>query len=513
MVFFMGIVLILGMVLSACSSSSSEKSSGTSEGSASGAPQELTYAMTSKIVGLSPIMTNDSVSTAAINQIYETLFTKDPKTLEIKPLLAASYDTPDDKTWVIHLKKNIKFTDGTPFDAEAVKYTFDKLRDPKTGAPRASLLAPVASVTVKDKYTVVIKTKEPYGAMLAALAHENAAIVSPTADKKQDLMKKPVGTGPFMLKEWVAGDHLTLVRNPSYWQGKAKLKQVTFKVVPDVNTAISMLQTGQVDFIDGIPSSQWDRVNRLKGIKTMKKAGTAVAYLGFNVRREPMKNLAFRQAVAYAIDRKAYVKQLEGLGIQSNSIIGPKVFGYDKSAEAGGYSYNPKKAKQMLKENGWEGKTIEMLVANTENYMKMGQIVQDQLQKVGLKVKMDTMEWGTFLDVSRKGNFDITFLSWSNSTADGSELLYPNLHSDNIGSSNVTGYNNAKFNKLVEESRASTDQNYRKQKLDEANKLAIKDAPWVIMDHGVVTAAYKDSIKGLTIDPTGLWSLYKVYKE
>jgi peptide/nickel transport system substrate-binding protein len=510
---FFALIMVLGLALAGCGSTSKSSSGKASKEGTSSAPQEITYAQTSKVVGLSPIMTNDSVSQNVINQIYETLFTRDPDTMKIKPLLATGYDNPDKLTWVIHLRKGVKFTDGTPFNAEAVKYDFDKLRDPKTGAPRGSLLAAIDTITVKDDNTVVLKTKQPYGPMLADLSHGNAAIVSPTADKKQDLMKQPVGTGPFMLKEWVPGDHVTLVKNPNYWQGPAKLDKVTFKVVPDENTAISMLQTGQVDFIDGVPAEQWDRVKSLNTVATIKKAGTPVSYLGFNVRKAPMNNLAFRQAVSYAIDRDAYVKQLNGLGTKSNSIIGPKVSGYDPSVEQEGYNYDPAKAKQLIKANGWTGKTINMLVANTSSYMQMAQIVQDQLKKVGLNVKMTTMEWGTFLDVSRKGNFDLTFLGWTNSTGDGSELLYPNLASDNIGTSNVTGYNNKQFDQLVNESRFNVDQNVRNQKLKAANEVAVKDAPWLVMDHGVVTMAYNKNIVGLNPRPTGDWFLYNVYRK
>lgn len=514
-------VLVLSLALTGCSSGTSNSksasgdssSSKTSKGSSSSVPQELTYATTSKVVGLSPIMTNDSVSSNVINQIYETLFVRNPKTMEIEPNLAKSYETPDKNTWIIHLRQGIKFSDGTPFNAEAVKYTFDKLRDPKTAAPRASLLKAVSDVQVKDDSTVVIKTKQPYGPMLAALAHTNASIVSPTADKKGDLMKHPVGTGPFELDQWVPGDHLTLKPNPHYWKGAPKLKKVTFKVVPDVNTAISMLQTGQVQFIDSIPAEQWPRVQKMKGVDTIKRAGTPVYYMGFNMRKAPMNNLKFRQAVSYAINRQAYVNQLNGLGVKSNSIIGPQVFGYDKSVEKDGYNYDPKKAKQMIDANGWKGTQLNMLVANTASYMKMAQIVQAQLADVGLKVKINPMEWGAFLSASSKGKFDLTFLGWMNSTADGSELLYPNLSSDNIGSSNRTGYNNPQFDKLVNESRFSVDQKVRKEKLKEANDMAVKDAVWVVMDHGVVTAAFSNSVKGLQLDPTGQWSLYSVYRK
>ncbi|WP_261131036.1 glutathione ABC transporter substrate-binding protein [Bacillus sp. Marseille-Q3570] len=505
----LAVFLIASVALAGCSGGKS----GNGSGGNGDVPQELTYATTTKAVGLSPIETNDSVSSRVIEQIYETLFIRDEKSMEIVPYLAESYENPDQKTWVIKLKEGIKFHDGTDFNAEAVKYTFDKFRDPETAAPRASLLEPIESIEVKDEYTVVIKTKEPYGAMLAALSHSNASIVSPTADKKGNLNKEPVGTGPFKFVEWKSGDHITLEGNKDYWQDPPQLEKVTFKVVPEVNTAVSMLQTGEVQFIDGLTAEHLPRLESIKNVEIMKKEGTPVSYLGFNMAKAPSNELPFRQAVAYALDREAYVKKLKGLGVRSNSIIGPKVFGYDESAEQSGYEYDPEKAKQLLEENGYAGEEVKMLVANTPVYMNMAEIVQAQLKEVGLKPQIETLEWGTFLDVSKKGEFDITFLGWTNSTADGSELLYPNLHSDNIGSSNRVQYSNPEFDKLVDESRNIVDQEERKQKLIEANEIVVEDIPWVVMNHGIVAAAYDKSVKGLEMDPTGRWSLYNVHRE
>ncbi|HEX6923505.1 MAG TPA: glutathione ABC transporter substrate-binding protein [Bacillales bacterium] len=511
------IFLTISMVLAGCGGSESggSASKGTSGGESGGdSPQTLTIATTSKVVGLSPIKTNDSVSSAVIGQIYETLFTRDPETMEIKPLLAKSYETPDNKTWIIHLKKGIKFQDGTPFNAKAVKYTFDKFMDPETAAPRASLLEPVKSIKVKDEYTVVIKTKFPYGPMLAALSHTNASIVSPSADKKQDLMQKPVGTGPFKLAEYVSGDHITLKKNTDYWQEPAKLDKVTFKVVPKVSTAISMMQTGEVQMLANVPAEQVPRLKNMNSVKILKKEGTPVTYLGFNMERKPMNELAFRKAVSYAINRDAYIKQqLNGLGVRSNSIIGPKVFGYDESAEELGYTYNPEKAKQIIKEHGYGGTKIKMLVANTPTYKKLATVVQAQLEEVGLNAEIQMMEWGTFLDVSSQGKFDITFLGWTNSTADGSELLYPNLHSDNIGGANRMRYNNPKFDKFVQKSRTTVDQEERKKYLKKANAIAVKDAVWVPMYHGIVTVALDKSVNGLKLYPTSKYSLYKVHRK
>ncbi|MFD2639148.1 glutathione ABC transporter substrate-binding protein [Piscibacillus salipiscarius] len=512
------LVAIPILLLAACTGGSeSQPEGGNAEGNEGGgsgsADQTLTYASTSDAPGLSPIDTNDSVSSHVIEQVYETLFKRNAETGEIEPLLAKSYENPDDNTWVIKLKEDIKFHDGTPFNAEAVKYTFETFLDPERAAPRASLLAPVESIEVKDEYTVVIKTNKPYGAMLAALSHSNASIVSPEADKSGNLNENPVGTGPFKFVSWEKGNEIVLEKNADYWQGEPTLNQVTFKVVPSVSTAISMMETGEVDFIDGVTSQHTSRLEGNGSINLIKKEGTPVYYMGFNMEKEPMNNPEFRKALAHAIDRDAYVESLNGLGVRSNSFVGPQVFGYDESAEDLGYSYDPEKAKQIIEENGFGDQTYHMLVANRDMYINMAEIAQAQLSEVGINVEMEMIEWGTFLDMTAEGNFDLTFLGWSNVTGDGSELLYPNLHTDNLGSSNRTRYSNKEFDELVVKSRTTTDQEKRKEYLAEANALAIKDAPWVPMHHGVVTAAVVDSVKGLELSPTGSWRLYKVSRE
>ncbi|WP_088008577.1 glutathione ABC transporter substrate-binding protein [Indiicoccus explosivorum] len=515
------VLFVLGfvvMLLAACGGSTIPEEAVTEaseEGveAAEDVDQEIVYAATSDAVGLSPIMTNDSVSSNAISQIYETLFVRNPETMEIEPKLAESYETPDDKTWVIHLKEGITFQDGTPFNAEAVKYTFDKLRDPATAAPRASLLEPVESVNVIDENTVEIKTKYPYGPMLAALSHTNASIVSPTADQAQDLMQQPVGTGPFQFVEWTQGESLVLEDNPDYWGGAPELDKVTFKVVPEISTAISMLQTGEVDFIDGLPSDQIDRIRSLDNVEVLEKPGTPVYYLNFNFSKEMNQDPEFRKAVAAAINRDAFVENLNGLGVRSDSVIGPKVFGYTEEADNGGQAYDPELAKQLVEENGYGDQTIKMLVANRDNYMQMAEIAQAQLAEAGFDVAIETMEWGTFLDATAAGEYDLTFLGWSNVTGDGSELLYPNFHSDNIGASNRSQYSNPEFDELVNASRVTVDQDARKQALIEANQLLLDETATVVMNHGVVTAATADDVQGLKLDPNGQWFLENVTRE
>ncbi|WKA58036.1 glutathione ABC transporter substrate-binding protein [Planococcus shenhongbingii] len=512
------LVMLIGMlILSACSGSTipeGTESGGTGGGEpASDAEQEVVYASTSDAVGLSPTMTNDSVSSNVMTQIYENLFERNPETMELEPKLAESYENPDDLTWVIKLKEGIKFQDGTDFNAEAVKYSFDKLRDPATAAPRASLLEPVETVNVIDDTTVEIKTKYPYGPLLAALSHSNAAIISPTADQKQDLMQNPVGTGPFKFVSWNQGDEIVLEKNADYWNGEVALNQVRFKVVPEISTAISMLQTGEVNFLDALPPEQISRIEGLENVEVTKQEGTPVYYLTFNHSRERNQNPDFRKAVASAVDRDAFVEKLNDLGVRSDSILGPKVFGYTEELDNAGTPYDPELAKQLVEENGFGSEPIKLLAANRDNFVLMAEIVQSQLTEAGFNVEIEMMEWATFLDTARGGQYDLTFLSWSNVTSDGSEMFYPNFHSDNVGNSNRAQYSNPEFDKLVEASRTTIVPEEREKFLAEANQFMLDDNAAIVMYHGVVTSATDNSIKGLKVDPNGQWSLANVSRE
>lgn len=509
----------LVLILAACGGSTipedaaTEGDGGEGGEAATGAEQEIIYASTSDAIGLSPILTNDSVSSNVISQVYETLFVRNPETMEIEPKLAESYETPDELTWVIELKEGVEFQDGTPFNAEAVKYTFDKLRDPATAAPRASLLEPVESVNVIDENTVEIKTKYPYGPMLAALSHTNASIVSPTADQAQDLMQDPVGTGPFQFVSWTQGESVVLEAFENYWGGAPELDQITLRVVPEVSTAISMLQAGEVSFLDGLPSDQVDRIRSLENVEVTEQPGTPVYFMLFNFDKERFQDPELRKAMAAAVNRDVFVENLNGLGVRSDSIIGPRVFGYTEDADDGGQEYDPELAEQLVEENGFGEEPIKMLVANRDNFMQMAEIAQAQLTEAGFNVEIETMEWGTFLDATSAGEYDVTFLSWSNVTGDGSELLYPNFHSDNVGASNRSAYNNPEFDELVDASRTAVDQEERLQFLIEANKLLLDENVAVVMNHGVVTAATADDVEGLKLDPNGQWSLENVTRE
>lgn len=514
---FLVSLVITAMFLAACSGGDKTSTSeGGSEGSNENQSTEelsLTYASVTDAVGLSPILMNDSASANITDHVYEKLFERNPDTMEYEPRLAESYENPDELTWVIKLREGIKFHDGTPFNAEAVKYTFEKLRDPETAAPRASLMEPVDTITVLDEYTVEIKTKYPFGVFLASLSHTNAAIVSPEADQKQDLMNDPVGTGPFKFVSWVPGDQIVLESNPDYWGGEPELKKMVYKVVPEVSTAISMLQTGEVQFLDNLPSEQIQRIESIQNVDVEKIEGTPFYYLTVNHAKAENQDPEFKKAIASAIDRDAFVEKLNGLGVRSDSVIGPKVFGYESSADNGGTAYNAEQAKELVENNGYDQRPLKLLTANRGNFQLMAEIVQAQLTDAGFKVNIESMEWAAFLDAARAGEYDLTFLSWSNITGDGSELFHPNFHSANVGSSNRAHYANPELDKLIEESRTTIDQEERQKILNAANELMLKNDDIVVMYHGVVTAALNSEYTGLKLDPNGKWDVTKVTRK
>jgi peptide/nickel transport system substrate-binding protein len=467
-------------------------------------------------VGLSPILTNDSASSNVLRTIYETLFSKDAKTGEVKPLLAESYTNPDANTWEIKLKKNIKFQDGTPFNSAAVKYTFEKILDPKTASPRASLIKSVSSIETPDDYTVVLKTSDPYGIMLTALAHDNLSIVSPTADKAGDINKNPVGagTGPYKFDKWTTGDSITVVKNPDYWQGASKLDSVKFKVVPEMTTAVTMVDTGEADFLVNLPPEHLDRLKSNKDIDITILKGNPVRYVGFNFEKKPFDSLKVRQAISYAIDKESYITTLNGLGYKSNGIIGPQLIGYNEEIEKHGYPYNIDKAKQLLTEAGFpNGFKTTLSVGNTDMYMKMAPFIQAQLKKVGIEVELNVMDWAAYLSYCKAGKQDLYINGWSNVTGDGEELLYPQFFSGSINSSNYSRYNKKEQDDLILKTRNTVDQNKRLQYLREANITFTDDVAWVTMFNDMTTLVARKSVKGILFEANGEFRLNNAYKE
>ena len=325
------VLMILGM-LAGCGSSSgssapASQDSGaaqesapaqSSDAPAAAAPAEdkmFNIVLTAAFTGFDPLRTNDSASTYVNAQIYETLYRIDPKTGEYNCLLAAALPefSDDGLTATVKLREGISFHNGEPFNSAAVMNTFALIKDPDFGSARASIANSIDTMEGPDDYTIVFHLKYEDGVLTAKLAHTNSAIVPPEAQKTQDLMVQPVGTGPYKFVSSVSGSNVVLTANEDYWGGAPTIKNVTMTIVGEESTALARMETGAADFmpnvsvesiarIDGMPKVQFETSN---AAQVYMMALRSASYINPIMEEED-----FRKALCMSIDKEGYVEYI-----------------------------------------------------------------------------------------------------------------------------------------------------------------------------------------------------------
>lgn len=321
-------------------------------------------------VALDPALIEDGASSQVVQQIFEGLYTYKPENTDVIPLLADGLPqiSADGKVYTINLKKDIKFHDGTPFNAEAVKYTIDRMKTGKIEEmPYADFtFGMVDKVEAKGDYQVVISLKEPVAPFLANLAMNLAApIVSPTAHKKfgDKFAENPVGTGPFIFKSWAKDQQIVLDKNPNYWDKNAqpKVDKVIFKVIKEGSLRVDAVVKGEVDAIDGIAPADVKRAK--EGAVLLSKEGMNISYMGFRVDRAPFNSKELRQAIIQLVDRNAMVKALYGETATPAVTYVPPFMQKSMETLAGkpantgaALSYNAAKGKELLTKLGYMSK-------------------------------------------------------------------------------------------------------------------------------------------------------------
>jgi len=359
---------------------------------------------------------------APLRLIYETLVMEDVN-LKIKPLLAQSWEVSEDgKVWTFHLRKGIKFHDGSLFDSQSAKFSFEY--EP---APYRALTHWTKEIRAIDEYTLKFILSRPYAPLLRDLS--SAPIMSPTSLDKNGKFTAPIGTGPFKFKKWLKGQKFMLVRNPDYWRGSSKLEEVIFRIIPDASTRAIALEAGEID-LAGHRAGRRLNVSDIQGLERNSdiriiKGYTqpCVNWIQFNMQKEPFNNLQVRKAVYYAIDTQTIVNSLLGKTAvpllkgpfnmpNLTDLINPNLKWY---------SYSPKRAKELLEETGWEdtdgdgirdrkGKPLEVvfiLYKGKPDLSEVGQVIQAQLGEVGMRVKLQVVEYGARQRIFNKGDYDM----------------------------------------------------------------------------------------------------------
>lgn len=472
--------------------------------------KEFKIMLNAQPTGLNPLTTNDSMSSDISMQIFESLYERSASGTEYVPMLAAALPecSEDGLSCNIKLREGVKFTDGSPFGADSVIYTINKIKDKDYGSARPSIAASIVSIDKVSDHEVKLNLSYPDGVLVAKLAHMNSAIVSSTSEGV-DLMTKPFGTGPYKLASMVAGSEYVLEVNPEYWGDKPEIEKVVYTVVPEISTAISRLETGEGDFLPIIPVTNVSRVKSLPNVEFVSAASSQITYMGMRTdtakNAKLMTNLKARQAIAKAIDRVAYVESLEGNAKGLNSILPETVYGFKPEAQKYGYDYDFEGAKQLVVDEGFAAEPITILT-NTRSEMSMlAEYIQSALNKIGFtNVTIVAEEFATYLDSAKKPNgFDLVLLTWANVTGDGTEFFDPNVHS--VKSSQRVQYTNPAFDKLVDESRETVDQAVRLEKLNAANQLILDEAVLVAMYNTNNLFAHTKGFTNVDVIPGGIF--------
>lgn len=466
----------------------------------------VTVAMDANLTGLDPNDVNDNASLSAGRLMFQGLFGFD-KDMKPIPVLAASYESNAEATeFVFKLRSGIAFHDGAPFDAAAVKASFERLVNPANRLKRASLLSMLDHIDVVDPLTVKIVLKTPFGALVPTLAHPAMVIHSPKAIATYgaELARHPTGTGPFKFVSWTP-DTLKVEKNAQYWKpGLPHVDTLTVKGVPENGTRIAALQAGEAQFIYPVPAEMLPVVQRDARFKLVNEPSIFARYASMNVMKKPFDDVRVRQALNYAVDKSAYIKVVfNGAAEPLKSAIPPKLGFYKEQGE---YPYDPAKAKALLAEAGYpNGFETTMWSSTATVSTRTLQFLQQQLANVGVKVNVQPLEAGVLVNrvysVQKPEDAEVVMMAgaWSSSTGDGDWGLRPLFSTMGFPPSlyNTAYYASPEVDGAIRTALGTADPAKRAVAYEAAQAKIWKDAPWIFLCVENILAAQSAKLSGI----------------
>jgi len=504
---------------------------------------------------LDPADVTDGESIQRMDNIFEGLVEYKPGSTEIQPCLAESWEFSKGGLEItFHLRKGVKFHDGTDFNADAVVFSFARQYDPNHPYHRYGewaywgyMFSDIKEVVKIDDYTVKIILKKPNASIMTSLAMFTVNIVSPTNAKKykEDAFKHPCGTGPFKFVEWVKDDHITLVANENYWRRRPYLDKLIFKVIPDLSARTMALVTGEVQGIEYPNPADFVMIKASPDLKLLTQPGMNIGYLALNcgygyydkngngVRDpdepwekvpgycEPLTHKKVRQAINYAIDKKAIVEGLYmGTAIVAKNGMPPFMLGYNDEIQD--YTYDPQKAKKLLAEAGYPNgfKATLYVMPVSRPYMfdppRIGEAIQSYLAAVGIDVDIYQVDWTTYLQETEAGKHNMCLLGWTGDNGDPDNfmnVLY-GANACSIGTAgNFAFYNNEEVQDLLTKALRTYDVEKRAQYYKKAQEIIHEDAPWVYLAHATQNLAFRSNVHGYVLHPTSRKFFYPVWIE
>lgn len=493
---------------------------------------------------LDPSHATDGESFYASTAIYDNLVQFKYGTTELEPALATSWDVSEDGLeYIFHLRKGVHFAptkyfkQSPEFTSKDVVFSLKRQFDEKhpynkVGGAFKYWMAMdmnniVKDVIAVDKYTVKITLKKPEAPFISNLAMDFSMILSADyADflskhgKAEDISRKPVGTGPFVFVTWKKDDKIIFNANKNYWNKRPYVDRLIFKVIPNNSVRTAELKAGQIHIMDFPNPAEVAELEKNPNIKLVKQEGLNLGYLAFNQEHKPYDNVLVRQAISHAINTEAIVEAVyEGLGKVATNPIPPTMWSYNKNLK--GYSHDVQKAKELLKqagyENGFETNIWAMPVPRPyiPNGKKVAEAIQADLAKVGIKAKIVSYDWGTYLKKSEMGEHDMVLLGWTGDNGDPDNFLNVLLsaHATVEPAQNVAFWKNAEFTKLVDDAKITTDMQKRTKLYEKAQVVFEEQAPWKPIAHSIVVEPMLKKVHGFKLDPVGKRRFNEVWIE
>lgn len=475
-------------------------------------PGEMAAMLEKRIDTFDPRVSADSAAERIRQLVFNGLTRKDDK-FEPVPDLAEKYEgSPDYKTFTFHLRPGVKFHNGQTLSAADVKYTFDTmLAEGFASAKRADLARDQVSVEVDSADP--LKVRFHCGVPCPGLANTILPIgIIPEGTSSQQA-KHPVGTGPFKYESYTEDQEVVLTSFDEYFEGASSIKRLAVRIIPDSSTRVSELQKGSVDLAinaDFNPVEVED-LQKTQGINTEVADGTNITHLGVNLQDPILKDQRIRQALAYAIDREAIIRDvLRGQASPARSVLPPSQWAYEPNVVD--YKYDPDRARKLLAEAGKSNLKLSLKTSPVSVSRKIGEAIQEQMRRIGVEIELQSLEQQKLRQDMNEGNFQL----YLNTMVGGNQS--PDIFKFAYGSGSIppngqnrSRYSNPQLDKLLDEAQMASRER-RKEIFSQVQKTLAEDLPQIYLWYPAKVVVYRDRISNVKVDPSGDWSAIRNMK-
>lgn len=509
------------VLVAACAAAFMVSSIGVAEAISQNPQENLYFATSGEPVGLDPALINDIDSGIVVCNIYESLLRFKADNTEVEPCLAEKWDISDDGlVYTFYLRKGVKFHDGTPFNAQAVKFNFDR-QAPENMLPNMSyaqlVLGDIEAMEVVDDYTIRITLRQPSTPFLNNMAMTfSAPIASPTAlnEYENDLMEHPVGTGPYKLESWDKGQKMVLTTNKDYWGDKPAVPNVVVSFVKDISARVEAINKGELDVINAIDVNVIDDL-KASGTLIFEREGNNVNYMAFNCRDGyATADRDVRKAIAQAINVPELSKSLyKDYADPAYSFFPSFMMGYDPNVKA--VNYDAEAAKAFFEEKGIKELNI-MTYSNARYYNVAGgktlaEAVQSYLEKVGVKSNIGIYDWSTFKSKLVTDDWHIAFLGWIGDNGDPDNFINILASDDPVANQGL--WFNPQFIRAITKATRVANGPDRAALYQQAEAVLAEDVGVLPLSHAKTIVAHRSNISGAFVHPIGLLYFNKAVKK